>query len=86
MIDYEVLVQTIADWKAGVRPTAPTPPPRPSLGEPQQVEEVSSGVVDLDEDVPFTAEDDVDSGYEEPSYDQPQDSGQYDPDQYDQGY
>lgn len=94
MIDYEVLVQTIADWKAGVRPTAPTPPPQPSLGEPQQVEEVSSGVVDLDEDVPFTAEDDDESGYEEPAYeeqsydeqgyDEPaQDPDQYDPNHYD---
>ena len=81
MIDYEVLVQTIADWKAGVRPTAPTPPPRPSLGAPQQVDEVSSDVVDLDEDVGFSPEDDEDSAYEEPAYDQAQD-----PDQYDHGY
>lgn len=80
MIAYEVLVQTIADWKAGVRPTAPTPP-RPPVGAPQQVEEMSSGVVDLDEDVGFAAEDDegeaaeddapYDSSYDEPTYDQP---------------
>jgi hypothetical protein len=47
MIAYEILVQTIADWKAGVRPTAPTPPvPR---GAPESVEDVESGVVDFDE-------------------------------------
>jgi hypothetical protein len=84
MIDYEVLVQTIADWKAGVRPTAPTPPPRPLVGAPQQVEEVSSGVVDLDEDVGFAAEDDEDSSYEEPAYDQADQP--VDQDQYDQEY
>lgn len=69
MIDYEVLVQTIADWKAGVRPTAPTPPPRPLVGAPQQVEEVSSGVVDLDEDVGFAAEVD-EAQYDESAYEQ----------------
>jgi hypothetical protein len=59
MIAYEVLVQTIADWKAGVRPTAPTPPPRPPVGTPQPVEEVSSGVVDFeDEEVAFSPSDD----------------------------
>jgi hypothetical protein len=51
MIAYEVLVQTIADWKAGARPSAPNVPPPPprSTGAPQVVEEVESGVVDLDE-------------------------------------
>ena len=76
MIAYEVLVQTIADWKAGVRPTAPTPPQRPYVGAPQQVEEVSSGVVDLDEEVGFAQEDEevqYDSGYEQPYDEQPYD-------------
>ena len=51
MIAYEILVQTIADWKAGVRPTAPTPPvPARTIGQPEAVEEVSSGVVDFAED------------------------------------
>lgn len=52
MIDYETLVQTLADWKAGVRPHAPTPPPAPAVasGEPEQYEEVDSGVVDVGED------------------------------------
>jgi hypothetical protein len=57
MIAYEVLVQTIADWKAGARPSAPNVPPPPpgagapprGTGAPQVVEEVESGVVDLDE-------------------------------------
>lgn len=48
MIAYEILVQTIADWRAGVRPSAPSvPPPRP--GAPQPVEEYESGMVDLEE-------------------------------------
>jgi hypothetical protein len=46
MIAYEVLVQTIADWKAGARPTAPTPPP---AGTPEAFEELASGVVDFDD-------------------------------------
>jgi hypothetical protein len=52
MIAYEILVQTIADWKAGVRPSAPNVPPPPprSSGAPQAVvEEVESGVVDFEE-------------------------------------
>ncbi len=48
MIAYEVLVQTIADWKAGVRPTAPIPQVE-SAGAPENVEELSSGMVDLEE-------------------------------------
>jgi hypothetical protein len=49
MISYEILVQTIADWRAGVRPSAPAvPPPRP--GAPQPVHEVESGTIDLDDD------------------------------------
>jgi hypothetical protein len=58
MIAYEVLVQTIADWKAGARPTAPTPPPRPTVGTPQPVEEVSSGVVDFEEEEVGLTDDD----------------------------
>ena len=77
MIDYEVLVQTIADWKAGVRPTAPTPPSRPLVGAPQQVEEVSSGVVDLDEDVGFASEDE-EVQYDESAYEQPYEEQPYD--------
>jgi hypothetical protein len=46
MIAYEVLVQTIADWKAGARPTAPTPPP---AGTPEAFEELASGVVDFED-------------------------------------
>jgi hypothetical protein len=54
MIAYEILVQTIADWKAGVRPTAPTPPPAmkralPVVGQPEVFEEIDSGVVDSGE-------------------------------------
>jgi hypothetical protein len=57
MIAYEILVQTIADWKAGVRPTAPNPPPpsrrapapAPAVGQPETFEEVDSGVVDVGE-------------------------------------
>jgi hypothetical protein len=50
MIAYEILVQTIADWKAGVRPSAPNVPPPPrNAGAPQVVEEVESGVVDFEE-------------------------------------
>jgi hypothetical protein len=46
MIAYEILVQTIADWKAGVRPSAPNVPPPPRAGTPQPVvDEVESGVV-----------------------------------------
>lgn len=47
MIAYEILVQTIADWKAGVRPTAPGMPPNPAA--PEVVEELESGVVDIEE-------------------------------------
>ncbi len=55
MIAYETLVQTIADWKAGVRPTAPTPPSRPALavvGQPEVYDDIESGVVDVDEAEP----------------------------------
>jgi hypothetical protein len=69
MIAYEVLVQTIADWKAGVRPTAPTPPRPPVAATPQPVEEVSSGVVDLEEEVGFAPEDDDEAEYDETAYD-----------------
>lgn len=56
MIAYETLVQTLADWKSGVRPTAPTPPPAvvhasaAVPGEPEQYDELDSGVVDVGED------------------------------------
>ncbi len=84
MIDYEILVQTIADWKAGVRPTAPTPPvPSRPIGQPEAVfEEVSSGVVDLGEDseageVEFEAEASEDEqGWDQQGWGQ-QDEGQY---------
>jgi hypothetical protein len=49
MIAYEILVQTIADWKAGVRPSAPNVPPPRTAGAPRAVEEVESGVVDFEE-------------------------------------
>jgi hypothetical protein len=49
MIAYEILVQTIADWRAGVRPSAPSVPPPPRGGAPEPVEEVESGVVNLDD-------------------------------------
>jgi hypothetical protein len=52
MIAYEILVQTIADWKAGARPSAPSvppPPPRHSAGAPEPVDEVDSGVVDFED-------------------------------------
>jgi hypothetical protein len=72
MIAYEVLVQTIADWKAGVRPTAPIP--AAPIGAPESVEELSSGVVDLDEDASFAAEA-VPEDYE---VDYGESSGEYD--------
>jgi hypothetical protein len=55
MIAYEILVQTIVDWRAGARPSAPNVPPPPPRGPgaPQAVEEVDSGVVDLDEGQEF---------------------------------
>jgi hypothetical protein len=55
MIAYEILVQTIADWKAGARPSAPSvpPPPAPGPGAPEPVDEVDSGVVDLEEGQEF---------------------------------
>ena len=65
MIAYEILVQTIADWKAGVRPSAPMP--HVSSGAPQRVEELSSGVVDLDDG--YAAEP-VAEEYEETEYEQ----------------
>jgi hypothetical protein len=48
MIAYDILVQTIADWRAGVRPTAPSLPPIPT-GAPEVVEEYDSGMVDIDD-------------------------------------
>lgn len=48
MIAYDVLVQTIADWRAGVRPTAPSLPPIPA-GAPEVVEEFDSGAVDFED-------------------------------------
>jgi hypothetical protein len=56
MIAYEILVQTIADWKAGARPSAPSvpPPPAPAAGAPEPVEEVESGVVDFEEGQEYT--------------------------------
>jgi len=62
MIAYEILVQTIAGAKAGVRPSAPTLPPIPT-GAPVAVEEYSSGLVDLDEEQVAEAE-----GYEAAEY------------------
>lgn len=58
MIAYEILVQTIADWKAGVRPSAPNVPPPPprSTGAPEPVEEVESGVVDFEEGQEYAEE------------------------------
>jgi hypothetical protein len=86
MIAYEVLVQTIADWKAGVRPTAPTPPQ--PMGAPEQVDEVASGVVDFDEELSFASEDDegeaqpeAEYGYDESEYQQPVDTYQDDDDE-----
>ena len=55
MIAYEVLVQTIADWKAGARPAAPVP-----AAPVEAVEELDSGMVThlegSDGDWGFTAE------------------------------
>jgi hypothetical protein len=58
MIAYEILVQTIADWKAGARPSAPNVPPPPprGAGAPQVVEEVESGVVDFEEGQEYEGE------------------------------
>jgi hypothetical protein len=58
MIAYEILVQTIADWKAGVRPSAPSVPPRPVAGAPEPVEEVESGVVDFEDGQELTYDED----------------------------
>ena len=46
MIAYEVLVQTIADWKAGARPVAPTPIPSATA---EDVEELAVDAVDISE-------------------------------------
>lgn len=56
MIAYETLVQTIADWKAGVRPSAPNVPPPQGAGAPEAVDEVESGVVDLEEGQEYAEE------------------------------
>ncbi|MFV8756008.1 hypothetical protein ACNOYE_36110 [Nannocystaceae bacterium ST9] len=68
MIAYEILVQTIADWKAGVRPTAPTPPVQmhASAGQPEAYEEIESGVVDVGEDVDAEPEAEVEWSEEQP--------------------
>ncbi len=65
MIAYEILVQTIADWKAGVRPSAPSVPPPLRAGAPQPVEEVESGVVNLDEGHEFGEDEYATETYDE---------------------
>lgn len=97
MIDYEILVQTIADWRAGVRPSAPNLPPIPA-GVPESYEELESGVVDFDGDQDdsheqqaegygaYTDAGDAQADQGEGQYDQAQyDQAQYDQAQYDQG-
>jgi hypothetical protein len=70
MIAYEILVQTIADWKAGARPSAPNvPPPLRGAGEPQVVEEVESGVVDLDEGQEYAEGEYAEGEYATETYD-----------------
>jgi hypothetical protein len=69
MIAYEILVQTIADWKAGARPSAPNvPPPLRGSGAPQAVEEVESGVVDLDEGQEYAEGEYAEGEYAEGEY------------------
>jgi hypothetical protein len=60
MIDYDLLVSTIAQWKAGQRPSAPPPAARPRVepGTPAgDVEEIESGLVEVSD-----AERDSESG------------------------
>jgi hypothetical protein len=47
MIDYNVLCQTIEDWKAGRRPSAPIPGPTPAAPS-AAYEQVDSGLVMMD--------------------------------------
>ena len=69
MIAYDVLVQTIADWKSGARPTAPMPP-----AAPEAVEELASGVVDLDDEEDagqyYAGEAAAEGEYEQTEYEQ----------------
>jgi hypothetical protein len=70
MIAYDILVQTIADWRAGVRPTAPSLPPIPS-GAPEVVEEYDSGMVDMDDgqyaEAEYAVEDEGEYGEAQPA-------------------
>lgn len=77
MIAYEVLVQTIADWKAGVRPTIPTPPvsARAPVGQPEVFEEFDSGVVDVGEAEAEWAEEEAEEASTEWSEETPAEYG-----------
>ena len=55
MIDYQVLCQTIADWRGGQRP-ASGPHDQAQAASPEEVEEVASGLVVMDDDSALTYE------------------------------
>ena len=46
MLDYDLLVQAISDWKAGARPGSSGVYPA-SAAEPEPVEEIESGLVEM---------------------------------------
>ncbi|MCA9700598.1 MAG: hypothetical protein KC431_23935, partial [Myxococcales bacterium] len=62
MIDYEVLIQTIAAWKSGARPVAPNPP-IPSAA-PTEVEEYDSAAMEYEEEEAVQEEGYEGQGYE----------------------
>lgn len=79
MIDYQVLCQSIEDWRAGRRPTAAIPGPTPAAPS-AAYENVDSGLVEMDdEDLPVEVEADAGAygddagGYPEPGESQPDD-------------
>lgn len=53
MIDYQVLCHTIAEWKAGQRPASG---PHEQAASPEEVEEVASGLVVMDDESAMTYE------------------------------
>lgn len=54
MIDYQVLCQTIAEWKAGQRPASG--PHDQAAANPEEVEEMASGLVVMDDEAEMTYE------------------------------
>lgn len=63
MIPYEILSQSIEDWRAGRRPTALIPGPGQAASPYEQVD---SGVVEMDDEMQA----DDEGGYDEGGYDE----------------